>query len=108
MICIVMLCFHCNREVRETTHTQKGYRVDYYLLHTGRGEWSFQKSPKEDMPALRYLKLTDPVDIISCTECHADPRIRKLLEDDFNGSGSILANEPEVGSEKAFVGLHHG
>lgn len=95
-----MQCFHCGREVRETTHTPKGYRVDYYLLHTGRTEWSFLKDPKEEAPPLHYLRLTQPVDIISCTDCHAKPQIQKRLEEDFNGLGSILDEEEIKGSEK--------
>lgn len=96
-----MQCFHCGREVSETAHTQKGYRVDYYLLHTGRTEWSFLKDPKEDLPALHYLKLSRAVDIISCTDCHAKPQIKKLLEDDFNGLASILDGAPIA--EKTFI-----
>lgn len=95
-----MQCFHCGREVRETTHTPKGYRVDYYLLHTGRTEWTFLKNPKEDAPLLQYLRLTQPIDIISCTDCYANPQIKKRLEKDFSGSGSILDEEEMKGSEK--------
>ena len=103
-----MSCFHCGREVRETTHTQKGYRVDYFLLHTGHGEWTFHKNPKEDMPGLRYLKLTHPVDVICCTECYAKPEFKKRLDEDFNGLGSVLDNEREVSPERVFAGLDHG
>ena len=103
-----MQCFHCGREVRETTHTQKGYRVDYYLLHTGRTEWAFYKNPKEDMPSLRYLKLSQPLNIISCADCYANPAIKKLVEDDFNGLVSILDDGQEAGSEKSSAGLDHG
>ena len=85
-----MQCFHCGREVRETRHTQKGYRVDYYLLHTGRTERTFFKDPKEDMPLVHYLRLVQPVDIISCSDCYANPQIRSRLDDDFNGVSSIL------------------
>lgn len=99
-----MQCSHCAREVRETTHTQKGYRVDYYLLHTGRTEWSFFKDPKEDAPPLRYLRLSQPVDILSCTECYANPQIKQRLEEDFNGVCSILDDEEETkDSEKNLV-----
>lgn len=104
-----MQCFHCGREVRETTHTQKGYRVDYYLLHTGRAEWSFLKDPKEDGATLHYLKLLEPVDIISCTDCYDNPRIRERLEQDFNGSISILDGEAIKASEKEISPPpHHG
>ena len=93
-------CFHCGREVRGTTHTQKGYRVDYYLLHTGRTEWALLKNPEEDMPLRHYLKLTQPVDIISCTDCYAKTEIKKWLDDDFNGCRSILDDEKVGGPEK--------
>lgn len=91
-----MQCFHCGREIRETTHTQKNYKVDYYLLHTGRTEWSFFKNPKEDGPTFQYLKLTDPVDIYSCIQCYARPEVKRRLDDDFGGLKSIL----DYGREK--------
>jgi len=92
-----MQCSHCGREVSETRHTPKGYRVDYYLLHTGRTEATFLKDPREDQPQLHYLKLSQPTDIISCTDCYADPRIKKRLDDDFNGFVSIL-DEEQIGA----------
>ncbi|MBI4529758.1 MAG: hypothetical protein HY695_38660 [Deltaproteobacteria bacterium] len=95
-----MECFHCGREVRETSHTQKGYRVDYYLLHTGRTERVFFKEPREDIALLHYLKLTQPVDIISCVECYAKPQIQHRLDNDFKGVDSILDYE-QLESEKA-------
>src|SRR5262245_38553063 len=78
-----MQCSHCSREVKETRHTQKEYRVDYYLLHTGQTEWVFLKHPKEDAPSLHYLKLTQPVDIISCVDCCAKPQISKRLQEEL-------------------------
>ncbi len=80
-----MQCFHCGKEVRETIHTQKSYRVEYYLLHTGDTEWAFFINPKENVLPLRYLKLTNPVDIITCIQCHARGEIRQRLDDDFSG-----------------------
>ncbi|MFQ5902473.1 MAG: hypothetical protein ACE5JO_02170 [Candidatus Binatia bacterium] len=74
--------------------------MDYYLLHTGRTEWTFFKDPKEDVPPLHYLRLSQPVDIISCIDCYAKPQIKKRLEDDFNGYGSILDQGRIGGSEK--------
>ena len=104
-----MQCFHCGKEVKETRHTQKGYQVDYYLLHTGRTEWTFLKDPKEDAPQLHYLKLSQPVDIISCTECYANPQIKKRLEDDFNGLGSICdQGQVEDSGKDSIPGADHG
>ncbi len=74
----------------ETTHTQKGYKVDYYLLHTGRTEWTFRRDPREEIPMLYCLRLSHPVDIMSCTSCYDNPKIKKRLDDDFNGLASIL------------------
>ena len=104
-----MQCFHCGREVRETRHTPKGYRVDYYLLHTGRTEWTLLKDAKEDMAPLHYLRLSQPVDIISCTECYANPQIKKRLEDDFNGLRSILdQGQIEEAKKDSIPGADHG
>jgi len=85
-----MQCFHCGREVQGTTHGQTGYRVDYYLLHTGHTHWEFFLSPKTDAPSFRYLRLTEPTDIITCVQCYARPEIRQRLDDDFAGHTPIL------------------
>jgi len=42
-------------------------------------------SPKEDIPAVQYLKLTEPRDVITCIQCYASPDIRQRLDDDFFG-----------------------
>ncbi len=104
-----MQCSHCGREVTETKHTQKGYQVDYYLLHTGRTERTFFKDPREDMPPLYYLKLLEPIDIISCRDCYANPRIRGRLDEDFNDVSSIL-DSGEIGdpNKKASSGHDYG
>jgi hypothetical protein len=85
-----MDCYYCGREVRETTHTQKRYKVDYYLQHTGKTEWAFFTSLKEDAPTIRYLKLTHPIDIITCVQCYTQPEIRRCLDDDFVSDKSPL------------------
>jgi hypothetical protein len=95
-----MQCFHCGREVGETTHRQKSYTVDYYLLHTGKTEWAFFTGPKENAPSLRYLKLTDPFDILTCVHCYALPEIKEKLDHDFKSIASFtdIAQEPEKNS----------
>jgi hypothetical protein len=90
-----MQCAHCGREVRETIHWQKSYRVDYYLLHTGQTEWAFFTNPKEDNLLVHYLKLTQPIDIITCIECYACAEIRQRLDDDFCGRRSFDLAEPQ-------------
>jgi hypothetical protein len=90
--------------VHETTHTQKSYRVDYYLLHTGNSEWSFFINPKQDAPPLRYLRLIQPVNIITCVQCYEQPYIRQKIDDDFTGCRSLFdgmaeSTEHEVDSK---------
>ncbi|HTN72398.1 MAG TPA: hypothetical protein VMO00_15070 [Methylomirabilota bacterium] len=90
-----MQCAHCGREVRETIHWQKGYTVDYYLLHTGKTEWAIFTNLKEDALPIRYLKLTQPIDIITCVQCYAYPEIRQRLDDDFSGRRSFSSEGAE-------------
>jgi hypothetical protein len=85
-----MQCYHCGREVFGTTHTQKNYRVEFYLLHTGHTEWEFLVNPKQDAPPFRYRKLSQPVDILTCVHCYARPEIRQLLDDDFAGRRELI------------------
>ena len=94
-----MQCFHCGREVRETIHKQKSYKVDYYLRHTGHSEWEFFLSPKQDAPLIRYLKLTQPIDIVTCIACYACTEIRQRLDDDFTGRRPLL-DPPAQGDHK--------
>ena len=85
-----MQCHHCGREVHGTIHGTTSYKVDYYLLHTGHTEWEYFSNPKPDAPSLRYLKLTQPVDIFTCIDCYANADIRQRLEDDFAGRRPLI------------------
>jgi hypothetical protein len=85
-----MQCFHCGRNVRGTIHTRTSYEVDYYLLHTGQTQWEFFLNPKQDLPPFRYLKLTQPIDVLTCVQCYARPEIRQILEDDINGRRPLI------------------
>jgi hypothetical protein len=80
-----MQCDHCGREVKQTLHWSKAYRVDYYLFHTGTTEWAYFINPNVDTPPVRYRKLIQPKDIITCIDCYALPHIRRRLDDDFTG-----------------------
>jgi len=91
-----MQCYHCGREVFGTVHTQKGYRVDYYLLHTGHAQWEYFLDPKQDALAIRYLKLTQPIDVLTCVQCFVRPEIRQLLDDDFTGRHCLFASYQDV------------
>jgi len=104
-----MQCSHCSREVKETRHTQRGYRVDYYVLHTGQTEWVFLKNPKEDAPSLHYLKLTQPVDIITCVDCCDQPQIRSRLQEELNSLEPTLdKKQTESLKESSEAEANHG
>lgn len=85
-----MQCHHCGREVRETVHKQKSYRVDYYRLHTGQTEWDFFLNPKQDSAPIRYLKLTHPIDVYTCVACYDRTEVRRRLDDDFAGRRPLV------------------
>ena len=85
-----MQCFHCGRAVRETAHQPKSYLVDYYRLHTGHSEVDYLVNPKQDAPPLRYLRLTQPIDIFTCVECYARLEIRQRLDDDITGRRALI------------------
>ena len=85
-----MQCFHCGREVFTTIHKPRGYQVDYYRLHTGHTEVDYLVNPKPDAPPLRYLRLTQPIDVLTCVDCYVRPEIRQRLEDDISGRRAIL------------------
>jgi hypothetical protein len=84
-----MQCFYCGREVLETIHKPKSFRVDYYRFHTGHTELDFLVNPKPDAPPLRYLRLTHPIDIFTCVDCYARAEIRQQLDDDISGRRAL-------------------
>ena len=85
-----MQCFHCGREVLQTSHKPRSFKVDYYQLHTGHTELDFLVNPKPDAPPLRYLRLTHPVDILTCVDCYARAEIHQRLDDDINGRRALV------------------
>ena len=96
-----MQCYHCGREVFGTIHTQKSYRIDFYLLHTGHTEWEILLNPKQDAAPLRYRRLTLPMEVFTCVQCYARPEIRQLLDDDFTGRRELLDVHAKAAASRA-------
>src|SRR5258706_2899149 len=90
-----MQCYHCGKEVKGIIHRQNRYEVDYYRLHSGQDEPDFLVNLKQDLPPLRYLRLTHPVDIFTCSECYARPEIRQLLDDDIHDRRALVDTRTE-------------
>ena len=47
-------------------------------------------SLEPDVPPLRYLRLTHPVDILTCVDCYARAEIHQRLDDDINGRRALV------------------
>ena len=56
--------------------------VDYYLLHTGEVEPTTLRGEIWG-GAVSFLKLIDPVDVITCVDCYRSPEVRDERERRF-------------------------
>jgi len=71
----VLRCDHCGRSVGETRHTRTSYAVDYYSVHSGRGEvCTF--TGEDGLRNATYVKLLDRFDITTCAECYRQPAVQ--------------------------------
>ena len=89
-----MQCFHCGREVLETSHKPRSSQVDDHRLHTGHIKLDFLVNSKPDALPLRYLRLIHPVAILTCVDCYACAEIRQRLDDDINGRRALAMRAP--------------
>lgn len=76
-------CDHCGRAVRGTQHTRTDYRVDYYALHSGRGEPCALVGDYGHHDA-SYIRLLDHYDVISCAQCYRLPAVQAERERRFH------------------------
>lgn len=86
-------CDHCGRPVRETRHTPTSYRVDYYSMHTGQVEPSSLATEGEDRVV--FLKLLDPVEIITCADCYQRPAVRRERDERFRPERTLAGQRDE-------------
>ena len=70
-------CLRCGAVVEGTQHTRTGYVVGYYVLHTGRTEEATVRRRDDEAP-IAYRRVFEPVDMVSCSRCMAEPEIRRL------------------------------
>ena len=78
---VSLRCDHCGRSVRGTRHTRTTYEVDYYRLHSGRGERC--RVAGDDGRGLTYVKLLDQFELITCTQCYRRAEVRAVRERRF-------------------------
>jgi hypothetical protein len=76
-------CDHCARPVRETVHTRTSYRVDYYTLHSGHGEWC-TVAGDDRQHAFTYVRLVDRFDVITCSDCYRKAAIQHERNQQFH------------------------
>jgi hypothetical protein len=72
---------------KKTLHWQTSYPVDD-CLSTRASQRGLFVCSKENSPTIRYLKLTNPVDILTCVHCYKVAEIKQKLDDDFKGIAS--------------------
>lgn len=70
-----MKCTHCNRDVSSTIHTRLSYKVNYYKTFVG----DTTEGVKENGENSSYLRLLNPTEIITCSECFKDDEVLKQL-----------------------------
>ncbi|MGH7786735.1 MAG: hypothetical protein ACRERC_07700 [Candidatus Binatia bacterium] len=75
-------CSHCGRAVRATQHTRADYAVDYYSQHGGRGEWTALSGELGGRTG-SYVRLRDPVNVITCADCYRRDAVRGARDRQF-------------------------
>jgi hypothetical protein len=73
----ILCCSRCGTAVDETRHTRTGYRVGYYVLHTGPTEEVAIRHGEDEAPRT-YRRLIEPVDVVACSACVGRPDVRRL------------------------------
>jgi hypothetical protein len=73
-------CYHCGREVAETTHTRSAYRVDYYALHTGDVEPTTMARSDDPSDVVTVMRLVHAIEIFTCVDCYRQPQVRRERE----------------------------
>ena len=79
-------CSFCGRKVNPTLHSksiEQGYKVDYYLVWTGKLSPMLMKDPKDEKKVIQYFKLDKPHPLVACAECYEKPEVKKELEKAF-------------------------
>lgn len=60
-----------------TLHTRTGWRVGYYLLHTGRTEEASVRRRDDEAP-ITYRRIVEAAQVVSCPACFVCPEVRRL------------------------------
>ena len=72
-------CMRCGAAVEATRHTRATYTVGYYALHGGRTvEATLMR--RDDEAPLVYRRLVEPVNVVACPACFADPAVRRVWD----------------------------
>lgn len=68
--------------MRPTQHTRSGYAVDYYSQHGGSGEWTALSGELAGRTG-SYLRLLEPVKVITCADCYRRDAVRAARDRQF-------------------------
>ncbi len=75
-------CDHCGRAVCGTRHTRTSYEVDYFRLHSGRGERCWVTG--DDGRSVAHIRLLDQFELITCAQCYRQPAVQAVRERRFH------------------------
>jgi len=73
-----MQCFKCKRHLDPTTHTRNGYKVEAYLLHTGRAAPVVMVEEGDE--ERKFVKIEDPRIVTICDKCIKKVDVKEAIE----------------------------
>lgn len=79
----MLQCSFCKREVKSTVHNQKSFRVDYYLVWTGKLIPMVMKNPRDESEEFEFFKLEKPFPLIACVDCYQKEEVQRKMESAF-------------------------
>ena len=81
-------CAFCGRPVKPTIHckdSDRPYKVDYYILLTGKLSKTVIKTQNEEAETFEFHKLSEPRFVVSCADCIKKQEVNVELEKMFRG-----------------------
>ena len=79
-------CSFCNREVKGTVHSRsfpEGFKVDYYLVWTGKLIPMIMKSQKDERELVQFYRIQEASPLVACQDCYEKEEIKAQLEKAF-------------------------
>lgn len=92
-----MDCSFCGKPLPPTIHRKDGdppYRVGYYRLLTGKLHHRIMKNPRNEAETIEFYYLSDPIWVLTCSQCFKKPEVASNLDELFSGLPEIVEDQP--------------